>query len=238
MAKPVVGILMGSDSDLPVMQEAGAMLQEFGIEYEMTIASAHRTPKKVLEYSLSAEKRGLKVIIAGAGWAAHLAGVVASQTTLPVIGVPIDSSPLKGLDALLATVQMPGGVPVATMSLGKSGAKNAGVFAAQIIGVSDVKVANRLKVFKVEMEREVEEKAKRLIAISSSYAPVKMSASVKVSAPVKAAAPIKVSAPAKMAAQALKAEPLVESGPAKKKPRRRRWKKKPGGSGTTQGPTA
>jgi hypothetical protein len=177
------------------------------------------------------------VIIAGAGWAAHLAGVVASQTTLPVIGVPIDSSPLKGLDALLATVQMPGGVPVATMSLGKAGAKNAGVFAAQIIAVSDVKVANRLKVFKVEMEREVEEKALRLVAISSISAPVKMSAPVKVLAPVKVSVPVKVSAPAKMAAQAVKAEPLVEIAPAKKKPRRRRWKKKPGRAGTTQGPT-
>jgi len=164
MPKPLVGILMGSDSDLPIMQETGAMLREFGIEYEMTIASAHRTPKKVLEYSQSAERRGLKVIIAGAGWAAHLAGVIASQTTLPVIGVPIDSSALKGMDALLSTVQMPGGIPVATMSLGKAGAKNAGIFAAQIIGTSDVKVANRLKVFKVEMEREVEEKAKRLAA--------------------------------------------------------------------------
>jgi len=143
------------------------MLQEFGIEYEMTIASAHRTPKKVLEYSQSAEKRGLKVIIAGAGWAAHLAGVIASQTTLPVIGVPIDSSPLMGMDALLATAQMPGGVPVATMAVGKAGAKNAGVFAAQIIATSDVKIANRLKVFKVEMERDVEEKAKRLTAISA-----------------------------------------------------------------------
>ncbi len=167
MSKPVVGILMGSDSDLPVMQEAAAMLQEFGIDYEMTIASAHRTPKKVLEYGSTAEKRGIKVIIAGAGWAAHLAGVVASQTTLPVIGVPIDSSPLKGLDALLATVQMPGGVPVATMSLGKAGAKNAGIFAAQIIAASDVKIANRLKVYRVEMEREVEEKAKRLAVMSS-----------------------------------------------------------------------
>jgi phosphoribosylaminoimidazole carboxylase PurE protein len=232
MAKPVVGILMGSDSDLPVMQEAGAMLQEFGIEYEMTIASAHRTPKKVLEYSLTAEKRGLKVIIAGAGWAAHLAGVVASQTTLPVIGVPIDSSPLNGLDALLATVQMPGGVPVATMSLGKAGAKNAGVFAAQIIAVSDVKVSNRLKVFKVEMEREVEEKAKRLVAISSISAPVKMPALVKVSVPVK------VSAPAKMTVQAVKTEPLIERVSAKKKPRRRRRKKKPGRTAATQGPTA
>ncbi len=171
MGKPAVGILMGSDSDLPIMQEAAAMLQEFGVEYEMTIASAHRTPKKVLEYSQSAERRGLKVIIAGAGWAAHLAGVVASQTTLPVIGVPIDSSPLKGIDALLSVVQMPGGVPVATMSLGKAGAKNAGVLAAQIVAIGDVKVANRLKVFKVEMERDVEEKAKRLVAISTVVTP-------------------------------------------------------------------
>src|SRR5512139_2444289 len=167
MAKPVVGILMGSDSDLPVMQEAAAMLREFGIEYEMTIASAHRTPKKVLEYSMNADRRGIKVIIAGAGWAAHLAGVVASQTTLPVIGVPIDSSALKGIDALLSTVQMPGGVPVATMSLGKAGAKNAGVFAAQIIGTHDVKVANRLKVFKVEMERDVEDKARKIAAVAA-----------------------------------------------------------------------
>ena len=171
MGKPMVGILMGSESDLPVMQEAAAMLQEFGIEYEMTIASAHRTPKKVMEYTQTAEKRGLKVIIAGAGWAAHLAGVVASQTTLPVIGVPIDSSPLNGLDALLATVQMPGGVPVATMALGKSGAKNAGIFAAQIIAITDVKIANRLKVFRVEMESEVENKARRLSALSTVSAP-------------------------------------------------------------------
>jgi len=170
MSKPVVGILMGSDSDLPVMQEATAMLQEFGIDYEMTIASAHRSPKKVLEYGLSAERRGLKVIIAGAGWAAHLAGVVASQTTLPVIGVPIDSSPLKGIDALLATAQMPGGVPVATMSLGKAGAKNAGIFAAQILAAADVKIANRLKVYRVEMERDVEEKAKRLVVMTAAPA--------------------------------------------------------------------
>lgn len=208
MAKPVVGILMGSDSDLPIMQEAAAMLQEFGIEYEMTIASAHRTPKKVLEYSQSAEKRGLKVIIAGAGWAAHLAGFVASQTTLPVIGVPIDSSPLKGIDALLSTAQMPGGVPVATMSLGKSGAKNAGVFAAQIIAIGDVKIANRLKVYKVEMEREVEEKSKRLVAISSVVAPLKEAAVV---------------APAT---------------PAKKKSRHRRRKKKAVGTAPAQGPVS
>lgn len=167
MAKPLVGILMGSDSDLPIMQEAAVMLREFGVEYEMTIASAHRTPKKVLEYAQAAERKGLKAIIAGAGWAAHLAGFVASQTTLPVIGVPIDSSALKGMDALLATVQMPGGVPVATMSLGKAGAKNAGIFAAQIIASHDVKVANRLKVYKVEMERDVEEKARRVSVITA-----------------------------------------------------------------------
>ncbi len=208
MGKPIVGILMGSDTDLPIMQEAAAMLHEFGIDYEMTIASAHRTPKKVLEYSQSAEKRGIKIIIAGAGWAAHLAGVVASQTTLPVIGVPIDSSPLKGMDALLATVQMPGGVPVATMALGKAGAKNAGVFAAQIIATSDVKISNRLKVFKVEMEREVEEKAKRLLAITAA-------------------------APREQAATSEAAH--GEASMAKKKPRRRRWKKKPGGPAPAEG---
>ncbi len=209
MSKPVVGILMGSDSDLPVMQEAAAMLQEFGIEYEMTIASAHRTPKKVLEYSQNAEKRGLKAIIAGAGWAAHLAGVVASQTTLPVIGVPIDSSPLKGIDALLATAQMPGGVPVATMALGKAGAKNAGIFAAQIVATADVKVANRLKVYRVEMERDVEEKAKRLVAITAAPAPREPLAAVATAGPA----------------------------PSKKKSRRRRWKKKTGGGAPVQGQT-
>jgi phosphoribosylaminoimidazole carboxylase PurE protein len=208
MTKPLVGILMGSDSDLPVMQEAAAMLQEFGIEYEMTIASAHRTPKKVIEYCTSAERRGIKVIIAGAGWAAHLAGMIAAQTTLPVIGVPIDSSPLKGLDALLSTAQMPGGVPVATMSLGKAGAKNAGVFAAQIIAASDVKVANRLKVFRVEMERDVEEKAKRLEAITA--------------APAAPRETFVAEAPA----------------PAQKKPRRRRRKKKAVGPAPSQGQTA
>lgn len=185
MPKPLVGILMGSDSDLPVMQEAAAMLQEFGIEYEMTIASAHRTPKKVLEYCQNAERRGIKVIIAGAGWAAHLAGVIASQTILPVIGVPIDSSALKGIDALLSIVQMPGGVPVAAMSIGKAGAKNAGVLAAQIIATGDVKVANRLKVYKVEMEREVEEKAKRVISMIPAQAPGPVAASVEPGGPKK-----------------------------------------------------
>jgi phosphoribosylaminoimidazole carboxylase PurE protein len=205
MGKPLVGILMGSESDLLVMQAAASMLQEFGIEYEMTIASAHRTPKKVMEYTQTAEKRGLKVIIAGAGWAAHLAGVVASQTTLPVIGVPIDSSPLNGLDALLATVQMPGGIPVATMALGKSGAKNAGIFAAQIIAITDVKIANRLKVYRVEMESEVDDKARRLSALSTVT--------------------VQKTAPAEI-------ETLAAN---KKKPRRRRRKKKADSTGGDEG---
>src|SRR5512144_220997 len=155
MGKPAVGILMGSDSDLPVMQEAAAMLQEFGVEYEMTIASAHRTPKKALEYSQNAEKRGLKAIIAGAGWAAHLAGFVASQTTLPVIGVPIDSSPLRGIDALLATAQMPPGVPVATMAIGKAGAHNAALLAVQILALQDPLLSEKLAVHKREMAEDV-----------------------------------------------------------------------------------
>jgi len=232
MAKPVVGILMGSDSDLPVMQEAAAMLQEFGIEYEMSIASAHRTPKKVMEYSQTAEKRGIKVIIAGAGWAAHLAGVVASHTTLPVIGVPIDSSPLKGLDALLATAQMPGGVPVATMSLGKAGAKNAGIFAAQIIASSDIKIANRIKVFRVEMEREVEEKAKRLFAIASVGSTLK-----EPKEPKELREPKEPREP-RVAKDVAKTPEAGEAVPAKKKSRRRRWKKKTVGSSTGQEPAS
>jgi phosphoribosylaminoimidazole carboxylase PurE protein len=125
MKKPVVGILMGSDSDLPVMEEAAKVLKVFGIPFEMTVSSAHRTPRRTASYARGAERRGIKVIIAGAGHAAHLAGFIAAETTLPVIGVPIESSSLKGLDSLLSTVQMPGGVPVASMAIGKSGAKNA-----------------------------------------------------------------------------------------------------------------
>jgi len=218
MSKPVVGILMGSDSDLPVMQEAAAMLREFGIDYEMTVASAHRTPKKVLEYCTTAERRGIKVIIAGAGWAAHLAGVIASYTMLPVIGVPIDSSPLRGVDALLSTAQMPAGVPVATMSIGKAGAKNAGVFAAQIIAASDVKMANRLKVFRVEMEHEVEEKAKRIEAITAVPAPPRELRETRETREPRETRETR--------------EPVVAEAPetAKKKPRRRRRKKKAGDS--------
>ena len=163
-SKPLVGILMGSDSDLPVMEEAAKILKDFGIPYEMTISSAHRTPKRTSEYAQSAEGRGIKVIIAGAGSAAHLAGFIAAETTLPVIGVPIDSSPLNGLDSLLSTVQMPGGVPVASMAIGKAGAKNAGIFAAQILAVSDPKLTEALKAHREEMARQVEAKAEKLKA--------------------------------------------------------------------------
>lgn len=158
-----VGIVMGSDSDLPIMKAASDFLKSMNIECEMTVASAHRTPAKASEYASTARDRGLSVIIAGAGMAAHLGGVLAAHTTLPVIGVPIDASSLKGMDALLATVQMPPGIPVATMAIGKAGAKNAAIFAAQILAVSDVDIAAKLADFKEEMVRQVEEKDRNLV---------------------------------------------------------------------------
>ena len=161
---PRVGILMGSDSDLDVMREAEKRLDSFGIAYETRIMSAHRTPDKAAEYAASAENRGLEVIICGAGAAAHLAGAIAANTTLPVIGIPIDSSSLKGLDALLATVQMPAGIPVATMAIGKAGAANAGIFAAQIVGRNDSEVAAKLVHAKKEMAAGVEERDRKLQA--------------------------------------------------------------------------
>ena len=160
--KAKVLILMGSDSDLPVMEKTGEMLDEFNIAFDMTVSSAHRTPARTLELVRDAEKNGTEVIIAGAGAAAHLAGVIASHTTLPVIGVPIDSSPLKGLDSLYSTVQMPPGIPVATMAIGKAGAKNAGIFAAQIIGLKDSKVAKALIFYREKMAAAVEKKAKKI----------------------------------------------------------------------------
>jgi phosphoribosylaminoimidazole carboxylase PurE protein len=160
--KPRVGILMGSDSDLVVMREAEKRLDYFGITYETRIMSAHRTPDKAAEYAATAQQRGLEVIICGAGAAAHLAGSIAANTTMPVIGVPIDSSSLKGLDALLATVQMPAGIPVATMAIGKAGAANAGIFAAQIVGRKDAKVAAKLSEFKKEMAAGVEDRDRKL----------------------------------------------------------------------------
>lgn len=162
MEKPIVGILMGSDSDLPIMDEAVNVLKDFDIPYEITISSAHRSPKRTSDYAKSAADRGIKVIIAGAGSAAHLAGFIAAETILPVIGVPIDSSSLKGMDALLSTVQMPGGVPVAAMAIGKAGAKNAGIFAAQIIALADKKMQVKLKAYKRKLAKEVEDKASKL----------------------------------------------------------------------------
>jgi phosphoribosylaminoimidazole carboxylase PurE protein len=159
---PVVGIIMGSDSDLPVMQEAFEVLTNFGIPAEITVASAHRSPQRVSEYARSAKRRGLKVLIAGAGGAAHLAGVLAAETSLPVIGVPIESSPLTGWDALLSTVQMPAGVPVATMAVGKAGAKNAAILAAQILALASSKLQERLEHYKEELAEKVAEKAATL----------------------------------------------------------------------------
>jgi len=158
----LVGILMGSDSDFPVMSEAGKTLDKFGIPYEIEVVSAHRTPARAHEYATTAVGRGLKILIAAAGAAAHLAGVMAANTTLPVIGVPMGTSSLNGLDALLATVQMPGGIPVATMAIDKAGAVNAAIFAAEILALSDAEIARKLVEHKEELVRSVEEKNERL----------------------------------------------------------------------------
>ncbi len=155
-------ILMGSDSDAPIMQAAVDVLGELGISSEMTVASAHRSPERVMRLVREAPARGVKVFIVGAGAAAHLAGVVAAHTTMPVIGVPIDSSALKGLDALLSTVQMPPGVPVATVSIGKPGATNAGILAAQILAVGDSAISSRLDSHKRTMAQKVEQAAEKL----------------------------------------------------------------------------
>jgi len=153
---------MGSDSDFGVMIEAAKTLEKFGIGYEMEVLSAHRTPARAHEYATTAISRGLKVVIAGAGAAAHLAGVMAASTTIPVIGVPLGSSGLNGLDALLATVQMPGGIPVATMAIDKAGAVNAAILAAEILGISDEQIARKLVAHKEELARSVAEKNARL----------------------------------------------------------------------------
>jgi phosphoribosylamine--glycine ligase len=159
---PQVLILMGSDSDAPVMQAAVDVLNDFGITSEMTVASAHRSPARVMRLVAEAPGRGVKLFIVGAGAAAHLGGVVAAHTILPVIGVPIDSSALKGMDALLSTVQMPPGVPVATVSIGKPGATNAGVLAAQILAVGDKGMANKLDDYKKKLADKVEAAAGKL----------------------------------------------------------------------------
>lgn len=155
---PVVLLMMGSDSDLPVMQEAAAILQKFSIPYEMRISSAHRSPVRTMALASEAAARGVKIIIAGAGMAAHLAGVVAAKTILPVIGVPMPGGALNGVDALYSTVQMPGGIPVATMAIGKAGAKNAGLFAVQILALGNPELNEAMLQYRVEMDKEVEQK--------------------------------------------------------------------------------
>ena len=161
-SEALVGIIMGSDTDYPVMAEAGKTLEKFGIIYEIEVMSAHRSPARTHQYASAAASRGLKCIIVGAGGAAHLAGVVAAVTTLPVIGVPLGTSSLNGMDALLATVQMPGGIPVATMAIDKAGAVNAAIFAAEIIGLSDAAIAKKLLTHKDDLAKGVAEKNARL----------------------------------------------------------------------------
>uniref|UniRef100_A0A7V3YLB0 N5-carboxyaminoimidazole ribonucleotide mutase n=1 Tax=Candidatus Caldatribacterium californiense TaxID=1454726 RepID=A0A7V3YLB0_9BACT len=160
MKAPKVGIIMGSDSDLPVMEEAARILEEFGVSYEITIVSAHRTPERMFRYAQEAENRGIEVIIAGAGGAAHLPGMVASITPLPVIGVPVKSSALQGLDSLLSIVQMPPGVPVATVAI--NGARNAGILAAEILGIKYPEVRERVRAYKESLRKMVEEKAENI----------------------------------------------------------------------------
>ena len=164
MSKPLVSIVMGSDSDLEFMREAARALDEFGVTYEMDVTSAHRSPDRTADYARKAAGRGIRVIIAGAGGAAHLAGVIAAHTILPVIGVPIPSTSLQGMDSLLATVQMPEGIPVATVAIGKPGATNAGILAAQILGLADAAIAKKLATHKENLARGVEEKSKKLNA--------------------------------------------------------------------------
>ena len=157
--KPLVGVVMGSTSDAEVMKGCTDLLKELEVPYEINVLSAHRTPAQTREYAVSAADRGIEVIIAGAGWAAHLAGYIAGNTTLPVIGIPIDSSPLKGMDALLSTVQMPPGIPVATVAVGSGGAKNAAVLAAQILSLKYPPISQKLKNYRKNLTKEVMEKA-------------------------------------------------------------------------------
>ena len=159
---PVVSVVMGSDSDLPVMQEALTILDAFGIPNELYLTSAHRAPERTTAYAGGAATRGVRIIIAGAGAAAHLAGVIASQTTLPVIGVPIEATPLGGLDALLSTLQMPGGIPVATMAIGKAGAKNAALMAVRILALTDKNLGKKMDAYVENMANEIEKKGKTI----------------------------------------------------------------------------
>jgi len=162
MSKPLVSIVMGSDSDLEIMRETAQALEGFGVAYEIDVTSAHRSPERTAEFARKAADRGIRVIVAGAGGAAHLAGVIAAHTSLPVIGVPIPSTALNGLDSLLATVQMPAGIPVATVAIGKAGATNAGILAAQILALGSAALAKKLDAHKENLANSVEEKSKKL----------------------------------------------------------------------------
>jgi 5-(carboxyamino)imidazole ribonucleotide mutase len=161
-SRPVVGIVMGSDSDLPIMTESALVLKKFGVPFEIEISSAHRSPARTSEYARTAIERGLKVLIVAAGGAAHLGGVIAAETTLPVLGVPIPSTSLAGLDSLLSMVQMPGGVPVACTSIGNAGATNAALFAVEILALSDPALAARLVEYKKDLARGVAEKSAKV----------------------------------------------------------------------------
>lgn len=161
MNRPLVAIVMGSESDMTVMKEAADVLDKFKVSYEVIVASAHRSPRLVQEFARGAEGSGLEVIIAGAGGAAHLPGVIAAETVLPVIGVPIDSSPLKGLDSLLSIVQMPGGVPVATMAVGAAGARNAALLAVQILSRKDLLLLKEIKKYREEMAEAIAKKSQK-----------------------------------------------------------------------------
>ena len=159
---PVISIVMGSDSDFEVMKEAAVILKDFEVPFEALVSSAHRTPERTSKFARNASRRGVKAIIVGAGAAAHLAGVIAAETTLPVIGVPIDATALSGMDALLSTVQMPGGIPVATMAIGKSGARNAALFAIEILAIQDDALAEKLADYRNQFQVSVEEKSSQL----------------------------------------------------------------------------
>jgi phosphoribosylaminoimidazole carboxylase PurE protein len=161
-ASPVVGILMGSDSDLPTMQEAGKILEEFAVPFELRICSAHRTPERLARYAREADGRGLRVLIAGAGGAAHLAGVLAAHVTLPVIGVPMESGALGGLDALLSTAQMPGGIPVACVAIGRAGACNAALLAVEILALGDAQLKRKLADYRARMTADVAAKDRQI----------------------------------------------------------------------------
>lgn len=156
MRNPLVSIVMGSDSDLPVMEEAADVLKEFGVPHEVVITSAHRAPDKTIKYAKSLEARGVRVVVAGAGYSAHLAGVIAAKTIIPVIGVPLAVSPLQGVDALLAMGQMPSGIPVATVTIGKAGAKNAALLAIEILALNDDKLSTKFKEYRKKLAKNVE----------------------------------------------------------------------------------